>query len=91
MEAYSSEVQSIIIMMESMVACNRHGASYILIRRQQEVNDDTVSNLSIVYFHVHLTMAHFLQQGHTYSNKVTSSVSVTPFGSHFFFKPPQEA
>jgi hypothetical protein len=33
-------------------------------------------------------MAHFLQQGHTYSNKATPPNSATPWPS--IFKPPQE-
>ena len=32
----------------------------------------------------HLQVAHFLQQGHTYSTKTTPPQSVTPFGAIFF-------
>jgi hypothetical protein len=65
-----TEVQSIIVMVQNMVACSqkwcwsRSWELYIWIGRQQEVRD-TGPGLNIWNLKAHTPVTHFLQQGHT--------------------------
>ena len=78
-----SEVQSIIIMVghgdvqADMVLELR---AYIFLGTQQEVNWDTGCGLRVCEtLKSASTVTHFLQQGHTYSNKATPPNSVIPY------------
>jgi hypothetical protein len=84
-----SEVQSMIVMTGSMVACRqmwcwRSQEFFFLTHRQQgETECHAGYSLSIYDSKPTPIVTHFVQLSHTYSNKASSPNSVTPYGPSF--------